>query len=154
MNGSQATTGAYLYHKNNEDSKNLESALEFFTASLVRKGEQPVYRTERDPMTQVVKTDYVLITVQPLLPGRLIAVLGGLDTTGTEGETQFATSRLGVQQLLDRLRSLGVAIDRGSSFQALLSWSDWRPGCSRRSGCSLDPSGWLAAFNRRPVSSA
>jgi hypothetical protein len=87
-----------------------------------RRGEKAVYRTERDPVTQVVTADYALVTIQRVVPGRFIAVLGGLDTTGTEGATQFATSKLGIQELSERLKSLGVSLESGTppSFQALL----------------------------------
>ncbi|MGH9450943.1 MAG: hypothetical protein ACRD11_10430 [Terriglobia bacterium] len=87
-----------------------------------RAGESASYTTERDPVTQVVKTDYALITVKSAVPGRWIAVLGGLDTTGTEGATQFATSSVGVREIADRLQSLGAKIHARTppSFQALL----------------------------------
>jgi len=85
-------------------------------------GEKAVYKTERDPATQVVKTDYALITVQPGVgPGRLI-VLGGLDTAGTKGAVEFATSRMGIEELLNRLKPLGEQARqrRLPLFQALL----------------------------------
>jgi hypothetical protein len=87
-----------------------------------RAGERAVYRTERDPVTRVVKVDYALVTIQPIAPGRFTAVLGGLDTTGTEGATEFATSALGVQEIMDRLKSLGAKTGAGAPpfFQALL----------------------------------
>ena len=86
-------------------------------------GEKGVYRTERDPVTQVVKTDYALITVQRgVVQGRSIVVLAGLDTTGTEGAVQFATSKLTIEELLRRLKSLGAQTKerRMPFFQALL----------------------------------
>ena len=50
-------------------------------------GESLTYETERDPNTQEVKADYGLITVQPgAVPGRYIAILGGLDTSGVAGK--------------------------------------------------------------------
>jgi hypothetical protein len=86
-------------------------------------GEEAVYRTERDPVTQVVKTDYALITVQQgVLPGRTVVILGGLDTTGSEGALQFVTSKSTLEQLFRRLKSLGAQAEqhRMPMFQALL----------------------------------
>jgi hypothetical protein len=49
-------------------------------------GEASAYRTERDATSQVLHADYSLITIAPgVTPGRSIAILGGLDTKGTEG---------------------------------------------------------------------
>ncbi|MGH9353135.1 MAG: hypothetical protein ACRD2G_13410 [Terriglobia bacterium] len=86
-------------------------------------GEKPVYRTERDPFTRVVKADYGLITVQPgIATGRYIADLGGLDTTGTEGATGFITSNSGLEELSSRLKALGTKLETGHPpfFQALV----------------------------------
>jgi hypothetical protein len=89
-----------------------------------RPGESPVYRVERDAHTQVLQSDYSLITIQPgLVPGRYIANLGGLDTTGTEGAVVFATSRSGVEELFRILRASGHPGSPASLpfFQALLN---------------------------------
>jgi hypothetical protein len=89
-----------------------------------RANEAPIYRTERDPVTQVLKTDYSLITIQPgVVPGRYIVNIGGLDTTGTEGAVLFATSKPGVEELTRDLAAQGESATRDSPalFQALLS---------------------------------
>jgi hypothetical protein len=73
-----------------------------------RPGEASSYRTERDPASQVLKADYSLITIaNGVAPGRLIAILGGLDTKGTEGATRFASSKVGVELLEKALSTLG-----------------------------------------------
>lgn len=89
-----------------------------------RPGEQSIYRTERDPVTQVLKTDYAIITVQPgVVPGRYISDFGGLDTTGTEGAVKFVTSNVGVEELRKALAAQGIRSVNGDlpMFQALLS---------------------------------
>jgi hypothetical protein len=86
-------------------------------------GEEAVYGTERDRTTQVLKTDYSLITIAPgVVPGRFIAILGGLDTTGTEGATMFATSSHGIEQLTRALAATGQTGAKGETpvFQALV----------------------------------
>jgi hypothetical protein len=88
-----------------------------------RADENLTYRTERDPTSQVLKTDYSLISIQPgVVPGRYIAVLGGLDTKGTEGATMFATSRPGVEELSRALAAFGESGAKGGTpvFQALV----------------------------------
>jgi hypothetical protein len=73
-----------------------------------RPGEAAAYRTERDATSQVLQTDYSLITIAPgVTPGRSIAILGGLDTKGTEGATMFATSKFGVERLQKALDGFG-----------------------------------------------
>jgi hypothetical protein len=63
-------------------------------------GENSSYHTERDPDTEVLKMDYSLISIQPgVVEGHNIAVIGGLDTKGTEGATRFMTSRAGIETL-------------------------------------------------------
>lgn len=89
-----------------------------------RPGEQQIYRTERDPVSQVVKVDHALITVEPgIISGRYIVDLGGLDTTGSEGAALFATSANGVEELSKALAAQGVHGANGGPalFQALLS---------------------------------
>ena len=64
-------------------------------------GENTVYRTERDPNTHALRVDYALVSFQQgLRPDRHIAILAGLDTTGTAGATQFATSPDGASLIL------------------------------------------------------
>jgi hypothetical protein len=92
--------------------------------------ESAAYGTERDPETQVLRRDYSLISVQPgVVAGRNIAVLGGLDTKGTEGATRFITSRAGVEALSAELAAKGIPLAGGKSgaragmpwFQALVA---------------------------------
>jgi hypothetical protein len=107
--------------------KNPDSRHEQWRAQIVnahpRSNEQPAYGTERDPNTHVLKADYSLITIAPgVVPGRYIAILGGLDTTGTEGATVFATSKPGIEELI---KALGLVGEKGTKtepplFQALV----------------------------------
>jgi len=86
-------------------------------------GEAPFYKTERDQVTQTVKSDYALITVEPgIIPGRYIAVVGGLDTSGCSGATGFLSSASGLAELTARLTSLGLKKTEGQPpfFQALI----------------------------------
>jgi hypothetical protein len=86
-------------------------------------GESLTYKTERDPNTQEVKTDFGLITIQPgAVPGRYIAILGGLDTSGVAGTAQFITSPSQMALLQARLESLHAWPTHGGpiSFQAVL----------------------------------
>jgi hypothetical protein len=107
--------------------KNPDSLLEQWRGMIVdahpRPNEASSYQTERDPSTQVLKADYSLITVQPgIVPGRYIADLGGLDTTGSEGAVLFATSRQGIEEL-DRVLAPSEkpnAKNTFPTFQALL----------------------------------
>lgn len=107
--------------------KNPDSRHEQWRAQIVnshpRANETSSYGTERDPNTEALKTDYSLITIQSgVIPGRYIAVLGGLDTTGTEGATLFATSRPGIEDLTRVLAGSGVSGAKGEMplFQALI----------------------------------
>ncbi len=107
--------------------KNPDSRHEQWRAQIVnshpRANEESAYGTERDPSTEALKTDYSLITIQSgVIPGRYIAVLGGLDTTGTEGATLFATSRAGIEDLTRGLASSGVSGAKSEMplFQALI----------------------------------
>lgn len=89
-----------------------------------RPGEKSSYGTERDPVTEVLKTDHALITIQPgLIPGRYIVDLGGLDTTGCAGAAMFVTSQAGVKELSKALAAQGIRGTNGGPplFQALLS---------------------------------
>ncbi|HWA93323.1 MAG TPA: hypothetical protein VG844_01885 [Terracidiphilus sp.] len=106
---------------------NPDSRLEQWRAEIQNKkpqqGESSIYRTIRDPQTRILKQDYSIFSVQAgVVPGRHIAVLGGLDTTGTEGVTMFATSRSGVDALIKQLtmvRQQGTALTI-PQFQALV----------------------------------
>jgi hypothetical protein len=86
--------------------------------------ESSAYHTERDPDTQVLKMDYSLISIQPgVVEGRNIAVIGGLDTKGTEGATRFITSRSGVESLSMALAAKKLALPgAGSSGKNPMPW--------------------------------
>lgn len=84
---------------------NPDSRLEGWRAEVrnahPQPGEEAIYRTVRDPVTHTLKMDYGVVSVQSgVVPGRHIVMLGGLDTTGTEGATMFATSQAGAETLL------------------------------------------------------
>jgi hypothetical protein len=73
--------------------------------------------------------DYGLISIQPgVVKGHNIAVIGGLDTKGTEGATKFITSLEGVESLSEDLAAknlppFGVVSSAGHPmpwFQALV----------------------------------
>jgi hypothetical protein len=92
-----ATTGDFSF-------KNPDTHLEQWRAEIVNAnqmaGEQASYSTERDPVTRVLKADYAIVSIEAgVVPGRRIVMLGGLDTTGTEGAAMFVTSRTGVDEL-------------------------------------------------------
>lgn len=108
---------------------NPDSRREEWRASIVNAhpgpNESAVYHTERDPENEVLKMDYSLISIQPgVVAGHNIAVLGGLDTKGTEGITRFITSRAGVEALTAALAAKGLKVSRGAGgmpwFQALV----------------------------------
>ena len=106
----------------NPDSRREEWRAQILNAHP-RADEDSAYHTERDPTTQVLKTDYSLISIQPgVVLGRRIAILGGLDTTGTEGATMFATSKPGVEKIFKALAASGESGANGEmpSFQALV----------------------------------
>jgi hypothetical protein len=93
-----------------------------------RSDEASSYHTERDPKTQVLEMDYGLISIQPgVVKGHRIAVLGGLDTKGTEGATRFMATADGISALTAALSSRGSTGPKGADskntfpyFQALL----------------------------------
>jgi hypothetical protein len=108
---------------------NPDSRREQWRAEIVNDhpsaNESPVYHTERDPETEVLKRDYSLISIQPgVIAGHNIAVLGGLDTKGTEGVTRFITSRPGVEALSAALAAKKLKVTEGAGgmpwFQALV----------------------------------
>jgi hypothetical protein len=118
---------AQLLSKGDFTFDNPDSRREQWRAQILnahpRADENSTYHTERDPTTQVLKTDYSLISIQPgVAPGRYIAILGGLDTKGTEGATMFATSRPGVEELSKALATSGESGAKGETpvFQALV----------------------------------
>jgi len=85
-------------------------------------GESQAYETERDPKTQVLRTDYALVSFLPgITPARRIAVLGGLTTIGTQAAADFATSQSGSAELLAHLGTGAPPARRLPSFyQAVL----------------------------------
>jgi hypothetical protein len=129
MLGSSSQNIAVAHFSNLGDFsfKDFDTRLEQWRGAIVnahpRPNEATTYHTERDPNTRVLKADYSLITVQPgVAPGRYIADLGGLDTTGSEGAVLYATSPSGVEELSRAIQPGGNTGDAGSFpvFQALL----------------------------------
>jgi hypothetical protein len=118
---------AGLMTKGDFGFKNPDSRLEQWRAEIVnarpRSSEVVSYHTERDPETHVLRTDYGIFSIQSSeVSGRHIVTLGGLDTTGTEGATMFATSKNGVEELQ---KKVGFSLKTGQSadiphFQALV----------------------------------
>lgn len=86
--------------------------------------ESPTYHTERDPDTQMLKRDYSLISIQPgVVAGHNIAVLGGLDTKGTEGVTRFITSPSGIETLSAGLAAKGLSVKKdGAAGKGGMPW--------------------------------
>jgi hypothetical protein len=129
MLGSSSQNIAVAHFSNLGDFsfKDFDTRLEQWRGAIVNSHPHPneatTYHTERDPNTRVLKADYSLITVQPgVAPGRYIADLGGLDTTGSEGAVLYATSTSGVEELSRAIQSGERSGDRGPFpvFQALL----------------------------------
>lgn len=84
-------------------------------------GEKSTYGTERDQTSKVLTTDYSLITITPgVTPGRWIAIIGGLDTTGTGGAAMFVTSKHGIERLNGVLDGMGSNKKELLPFQALV----------------------------------
>lgn len=82
----QPTQPPYLWHGRIVDHKAAASDV--------------FYGLERDPQSQVIRTDYALFDVLPgPVPGRRIVVLAGITTSGTEGAAEFATSENGLRQI-------------------------------------------------------
>jgi hypothetical protein len=91
--------------------------------SQPRSGEQSKYATVRDPVTHVLREDYALISFQPgVTPEHQIAILGGIDTTGTEGAALLVTSKAGVEELSNALSQVKTSpqAGKGRAFQALV----------------------------------
>lgn len=106
----------------NPDSRREEWRAQILN-SRPRADESTTYHTERDPATQVLKTDYSLITIQPgVVLGRHIAILGGLDTKGTEGAVMFVTSKPGIEKLSKAITAASESEPKGELplFQALV----------------------------------
>ena len=129
MLGSSSQNIAVAHFSNLGDFsfKDFDTRLEQWRGAIVnahpRPNEATTYHTERDPNTRVLKADYSLISIQPgVAPGRYIADLGGLDTTGSEGAVLYATSTSGVEELSRAIQSGGSTSDGRSFpvFQALL----------------------------------
>lgn len=86
-------------------------------------GDQSRYATTRDPVTHVLEQDYALVSFQPgIAPEHQIAILGGIDTTGTEGAALLVTSKAGVEELSKALDQVSTVPQTGQSraFQALV----------------------------------
>jgi hypothetical protein len=66
------------------------------------------YELQRDPHTHVILADYALFDVLPgIAPGQRVVILAGLTTSGTEGACEFATSAVGLHQVLANLGAQG-----------------------------------------------
>jgi hypothetical protein len=107
--------------------RNPDLRLEQWRAEIVntqpRAPEEATYHTERDSATHVLKADYGIVTFQTgMVSGRHIAILGGLDTTGTEGAAMLFTSRTGVEEVQKALASTGGPSQTAEmpQFQALV----------------------------------
>ncbi|MDE3180906.1 MAG: hypothetical protein KGM47_14765 [Acidobacteriota bacterium] len=87
-------------------------------------GEPPFYAIERDKQTQVLRTDYAVISFLPgVSAGHEIVILAGLTTIGTQAAAQFVTSPAGAQDILTRLGAKGDHLQSTKSphfFQAVL----------------------------------
>jgi hypothetical protein len=86
-------------------------------------GERPTYTTLRDAATHVLQADYALVSFQPgITTDHQIAILGGIDTTGTEGAALLVTSKAGVEELSNALSQARTVpqTGRNRSFQALV----------------------------------
>ena len=92
--------------------------------SQPRPGEQSRYATVRDPVTHGLQEDYALISFQPgITPEHQIAILGGIDTTGTEGAALLVTSKAGVEEITNAMSHDKALTQSGKSqsFQALVA---------------------------------
>jgi hypothetical protein len=112
------TVGDFSFH--NPDQHHEQWRAQILDAQP-RDGEAPSYRTERDPTSKVLTADYSVITIAPgVIPGRWIAIVGGLDTKGTEGAAMFVTSKHGIDRLNKALELLGDRNKELMPFQALV----------------------------------
>ncbi len=88
-----------------------------------RPGEQSKYATVRDPVTHVLQEDYAVVSFQPsVTPDHQIAILGGIDTTGTEGAAEMVTTKAGIEELTGALSQDPTTpeLNKSRSFQALV----------------------------------
>ena len=86
-------------------------------------GEQSIYKIELDGASHTVRADYALISFQPgLIPGRHIALLAGIDTTGCAGAALFLNSAAGMKVISNTLSHArnGSRSPDDFAFQALL----------------------------------
>jgi hypothetical protein len=86
-----------------------------------RQGEEAVYGTQRDASSKTLTADFGVITIARS-PGseRWVAILGGLDTKGTEGTAIFVTSKSGVEHLNEALAAPSGGGKELIPFQALV----------------------------------
>jgi hypothetical protein len=114
-------TGGFLF-------ENPESTRDPWSGRILNRqpriGEQSSYATVRDPVTHVLQEDYAVISFQPgITPQHQIAIVEGIDTTGTEGAALFVTSNMGVEELSKALAQMKMApqTGKGRAYQALIS---------------------------------
>lgn len=68
-----------------------------------RKSNSVSYTIERNPTTQVLQSDYAVVSVLPgVAPDGRIMILGGLTTSGTEGAAEFVSSEPSLSDLLQK----------------------------------------------------
>jgi len=85
------------------------------------QGEAATYGTQRDPVSKTLRADFGVITVaRSGSTGRWVAILGGLDTKGTEGTGRFLISKSGVEHLNQALADHDGGSRDLSPFQALV----------------------------------
>jgi hypothetical protein len=85
------------------------------------QGEAAIYGTERDATSKTLTADFGVITLtRSAGSGRWVAILGGLDTKGTEGAAMFVTSRAGVEHLNEILGERSGGSKDLFPFQALV----------------------------------
>jgi len=71
-----------------------------------RSGDASFYQVQRDPVTQVLKSDYAILAVLPgIVPARRILMMAGLTTSGTQGAAEYATSEHHMKNLVAALAS-------------------------------------------------
>jgi hypothetical protein len=105
--------------------KNPDQHHEQWRAQIVNahpgQGESVVYGTERDAASKTLTADFGVITIAKSTgAGRWVAILGGLDTKGTEGTAMFVTSKSGVEHLNEALAGRSGGSKELIPFQALV----------------------------------
>lgn len=87
-----------------------------------KTGSPSVYGLERDEATSATKVEHALVSVmEGVTPGRNLMILAGLSTLGTQGATEYMTSRLGAREVLNRMGILDLAKGQVPKyFQVLL----------------------------------